>query len=549
MKTSKIIFLAIILFCFYPWVLLADQSRYPLEPPDNSSPRATLQTFLDTMNKALETYRMGERDEAGALARRASLSLDLESKPQAIKNTLSVESVIYLKEILDRIELPPWEKIPDQVEIQKSNLTSWTIPHTEITIASKKIDGQGQQFLFTRETVDSLEYFFDKVKSLPYRSDSGGGALANELITSSNYEIVNKIIGILPNWTRMVVFGQMLWQWLGLAVLVHFMILAVVLGHRLSRGLLVLVDSRFNSNFEKSVGRFVIPILLIVLSIEGLSFLWKGLHIINSDIYFPVAISFTVMGYIGAIWFLGCVLNRIANTVIKAGGFITGNVDAQIIRIGFDLITAGIILAAIVHLGSRIGLPTYSLVGGLGISGIAIALAGREALSNLIGTVVILLDHPFKVDDFVILGEKTQGTVMEIGLRSTRILTLDGLLVSVPNATLANMEIINQSAPSSETRITITVGVAYGSVVSEVEKTLLEIARSSQYAALNLDPVVRFDSFGDSSLNFALLIWIKRPELKKIAVSEINYSIYEEFQKKGIEIPFPQRDVHVFSEN
>lgn len=542
------ILLAMILFCFDLQILQAEQTQYPLEPPDNSSPRATLQTFLNTMNEAVDSYKNDKRQQAGDLAIRAALSLDLESKPPAIRNILGFESVIYLKEILDRIELPAWDKIPDKDEMQKSNLASWTIPHTEITIASKKIDGYEPRFLFTKDTVENLEQFFDKVRSLPYRPGSGGGALAHELITSSSFEVINKIVSKLPPWTKVIVYHQTVWQWIGLAILLIFMALIVVLGRRLSQAILAFIDAKLHSNFEKSIGRLVIPLILIVLSRMGLNFILRGLHIINVDIYFPIAMLFLVIGYIGTVWFLGGLLHGIAGTVIKLGGFVAGNVDANLIRMGFDLVTVGLILAAVVGLGSQLGLPTYSLVGGLGISGIAIALAGREALSNLIGTVVILLDHPFKVDDYVILGDKTQGTVMEIGLRSTRILTLDGLLISVPNATLANMEIVNQSAPSSETRITITVGVAYGSNVDEVEKTLLEIGKSNRYAVADLEPVVRFDSFGDSSLNFALLVWITRPDLKKIAVSEINYSIYEAFQKKGIEMPFPQRDVHIFSE-
>jgi MscS family membrane protein len=139
------------------------------------------------------------------------------------------------------------------------------------------------------------------------------------------------------------------------------------------------------------------------------------------NVYSPLAMVFLIIGYSGALWLIGAILNRIAGTVIRVGGFVTGNVDTQLIRFGFDFITVGIILATIVHFGGRLGLPTYSLVGGLGIGGLAIALAGREALSNLIGTIVILLDRPFKIGDYVLIGDKIQGTVLNIGLRSTRI--------------------------------------------------------------------------------------------------------------------------------
>ena len=190
------------------------------------------------------------------------------------------------------------------------------------------------------------------------------------------------------------------------------------------------------------------------------------------------------------------------------GGFISGSIDTQLIRFSFELVTFIIIGVMVLQLGASLGLPTYSIVTGLGIGGLAIALAGRDALSNLIGTVMILLDRPFKLGDYILLGNGVQGSVTEIGLRSTRILTLNGLLVSVPNSKVANMEITNESAPVSKSRINIPVGVAYGSDPREVEQTLLCASKKSEFVAADPEPSVRFIGFGDSSLQFELLVWI-----------------------------------------
>jgi MscS family membrane protein len=107
------------------------------------------------------------------------------------------------------------------------------------------------------------------------------------------------------------------------------------------------------------------------------------------------------------------------------------------------------------------------------------------------------------------------------------------------------MEIINESAPSSETQISIPVGVAYGSDLSDVEETLMAVAQRNEFVVPGRAPSVRFVAFGDSSLQFELLVWIVRPDIKRTAVSQINQAIYREFQKKGIEMPFPQRDIHI----
>ena len=246
-------------------------------------------------------------------------------------------------------------------------------------------------------------------------------------------------------------------------------------------------------------------------------------------------------------WLIGAILNRLASLVINLGGFVTSSIDTKLIRLGFQVITLIVIGITVVHLSTRLGLPTYSLVTGLGIGGLAVALAGREALSNLIGTIAILLDQPFKVGDFIVLGETEPGTVVDIGLRSTRIRTRDGILVSIPNATIANMKIVNESAPVIVARIHVPVGVGYGVDVNEVREALLAVSEKSDYAVSDPPPSVRLVKFGDSTLNFELLIWIQHPETKGRATHQLNEHILEEFRKRNIEIPFPQRDIHIRS--
>jgi MscS family membrane protein len=196
-------------------------------------------------------------------------------------------------------------------------------------------------------------------------------------------------------------------------------------------------------------------------------------------------------------------------------------------------------------LGARLGLPTYSLLTGLGIGGLAVALAGREALSNIIGTIMIILDRPFKLGDYIVLGVGERGEVTELGLRSTRIRTRDDILISIPNSVIANAKLINESAPVSKSRIRIKVGVAYGSDLKTVEQVLLRVAEENGTVLPDPAPRIRFRNFGDSSLEFELLCWIEQPALRGRTIHELNWSIKEEFQKQGIEIPFPQRDVHM----
>ena len=188
------------------------------------------------------------------------------------------------------------------------------------------------------------------------------------------------------------------------------------------------------------------------------------------------------------------------------------------------------------------------LLASAGIAGVAVALAAKETLSNFFGGVTVLLDQPYKVGDYIVLDSGERGEVVDIGLRSTRILTRDDVQISIPNAIITNTKVINESAPEPRFRVRIKVGVAYGSDVDQVEEILLSVARNNPHLSPQPEPRVRFRVFGDSSLDFELLCWANQPRDKGRIIHELNREIYKSFGQAGIVIPFPQRDVHVHSQ-
>ncbi|MDJ0765419.1 MAG: mechanosensitive ion channel [Myxococcota bacterium] len=184
-----------------------------------------------------------------------------------------------------------------------------------------------------------------------------------------------------------------------------------------------------------------------------------------------------------------------------------------------------------------------------GILGIAIGFAAKDTLSNLFSGIFILADAPYKVGDFIVLDSGERGQVTDIGVRSTRILTRDDIQIIIPNATIANAKIVNETGgPSKKERIRVRVGVAYGSDIDKVHEVLIAAARASSFLAADPEPRVRFREFGDSSLNFELLGWIDEPLFRGQALDELNTIIYKQFAAENITIPFPQRDVHVISD-
>jgi len=183
-----------------------------------------------------------------------------------------------------------------------------------------------------------------------------------------------------------------------------------------------------------------------------------------------------------------------------------------------------------------------------GIAGIAVAMAAKDSLANFFGGLSIFLDNTFKEGDYIVLDSGERGEVVDVGMRSSRILTRDDVMITIPNSILANTKIINESAPVPRYRIRIPVGVAYGSDPRQVEKLLTSIAIANDHVSAEPEPRTRFRQLGASSLDFELLCWVDDPGLKGLVTHVLLTEIYEALRQRGISIPFPQMDVHIKKE-
>lgn len=181
-----------------------------------------------------------------------------------------------------------------------------------------------------------------------------------------------------------------------------------------------------------------------------------------------------------------------------------------------------------------------------GVIGIAVGFAARETLANLFAGFFIIADTPYKVGDYIVFDTGERGEVTKVGMRSTRILTRDDVEVIMPNSAMANAKVVNESGGRWERfRIRLKVGVAYGSDVDEVVELLERIAFEHDTVVQDPKPRVRMRGFGDSSLDFELLCWVRQPALRGLVAHQLYMKIYKELNAAGVEIPFPQRDVWV----
>tara|TARA_B110000014_G_scaffold216456_1_gene170572 strand:+ start:774 stop:1838 length:1065 start_codon:yes stop_codon:yes gene_type:complete len=192
------------------------------------------------------------------------------------------------------------------------------------------------------------------------------------------------------------------------------------------------------------------------------------------------------------------------------------------------------------------GINPVGWLASAGVLGIVLGLAAKDTLSNLFSGIFIMMDSPYKEGDYINLDSGERGYVRSIGIRSTRVMTRDDIEITIPNSVIANAKIINESGgPYENERVRVSVGVAYGTDVDLVKDILIDISKNCDLVSTKFEPRVRFRQFGESSLNFELLCWIERPEYRGRTIDFLNTQIYNSFNKNNIEIPFPQRTVHL----
>ena len=195
-----------------------------------------------------------------------------------------------------------------------------------------------------------------------------------------------------------------------------------------------------------------------------------------------------------------------------------------------------------------LGISITPLLASLGVGSVAVALALQDTLSNFFSGVYVLADRPIRVDDNVQLEDGTEGTVTKIGWRSTHIRKLDNNVVVVPNTQIASSKIINYNFPGEEMSCYAYGGVSYDADLGHVEQVIIDVGsnvlKTIPGGVENFVPIVRFKEFGDSSINFLVVLKVKSFVNQYLIKHEFLKALHKRFNEEGIEIPFPQRVLH-----
>jgi MscS family membrane protein len=542
--------------------LRTELAVHPLKPPDTSSPRATLVSFLDN---AYEAYRLvmkahDENNRASGLItkdnvrqmgaeadrflRRAARCLDLSQVPEALRSHWGREGVLFLKEIFDRIELPSFHEIPDSEAVdiaeegmRETGVYRWRVPDTEIVISRIEEGPRQGEFLFAADIIPHLDEFVEKVKHLPYKSGA--------TVTPGFLEFYDTSPGVLlppkwgqwiPSWSNAIFYYQTIWQWCLMTLLLLFVTVVVWMLYR--------ITTRRISRQRAATwawGRVAISLLtaLLINRVLYALTLWIGisgpvLTVLN------LTIPAIVWLFVAMAAYQACM--AMSATIIASPRIDPHGINAGLILTCSRFAGFTVALMIIFHGLSSVGVSLVPIIASLGVGGLAVALAARPTLENLIGGMMILIDKPYQVGERVMV-KGYDGNIEKVGWRSTRIRLRTGPLVTIPNEEMARLDIENIDRRPFIRRLA-NITITYDTPPDKVEKAIQiikEILDNHEGMDPGAPPWVFFDEFNADSLNIVVYYWFHPPHLEKFYQfsEKVNLKIMRAFEKEGIAFAFP----------
>ena len=452
----------------FQMIAYADDA-HPLKPIDTSSPRSTLKGFIEGSTEcykiAFETIKehvrtkqsftdenFKEIEKALVIGKQTGRALDFSKIPPAMLVEAARKTFIQLKEILDRVDLPPDEEIPDAGMMASLELKRWTIPNTEITIARVDSGDRIGEYLFTAETIARVPEFYEKIKDLPYKTTTTENWFKERSRLPTGIALLFRHL-IPPDlilgeniFTRVTLLQQPLWRWICIIILAVMSYLLI--------SFFIWISGK-NKITDEPVTIPLIwrgllkPLGFVITSLLFLKIVIDVIHVSDSLYYFFNTALWSVF-YLCITWLTWSFGSAVAETIIISERIKTTSIDSQVIRFIGRLATLSAVIAILINAGEQIGLPTYSVIASLGVGGLAFALAAQQTLANLLGSLIIMFEKPFSIGDSVHVSNHS-GVVEDVGFRSIRLKTKTGSLVTIPSSQIVNGAVENYGNNSAST--------------------------------------------------------------------------------------------------
>lgn len=500
---------------------------------DLSSPRTTMNYFL----KAMKAHKLGN-DQALDMALEA---LDISHLDPTTKLTSARNAASNIIKTIDRIEYIDINSLPLKVEgnkwIYRKQKVKWENEFYQVEISMTK--NEDNEWKFSKKTIDTIFYFY---KSLEKKKIVEG---VTELKTWKD-----KFKEKMPAWTGGRVFILLNGQWLALlgvifmALLVRFFV-KYYIGQFITRifkkNQIIYNDKTRNMlNFPVGLatisGVWSLGIRLLEFDDKALSFLLRAGYV-----------GFTV-GVVATVYVLVDILKIYLEKFAKES---ENKFDDILVPLVTKTLKTFVILIGIIFIGNSLTLDMKSILAGMGIGGIAFALAAKDTISNLFGSLTVLLDRPFRIGDWVLIDGNIEGTIEEVGLRSTRIRTFYDSQITLPNGRLTNAHIDNYGQRTYR-RLSTKLGVQYDTPPEKLEafcEGIRQLIAAHPYTRKDSFHVY-FNSFGDSALEVLLYVFWRVPDWS----SELNekhrllMDILRLGNEMGVSFAFPTQTLHLYQE-
>lgn len=565
-RRSGLIVFVVTLFLF-AWPANAQVTdSAPLAPADTSSPRETLNSFLTSVETGLAleleatlTYLASDRlystEVEKRLAARSDIhferaleTLDLSGLPPGFRSFLAVEQVIRLSEILSRIDLPESKEIPDNDMMNTTGKTRWIIPNTPIEISLVEEGPRAGEYLFSAHTVARMGQIHQRAAKLPYKPGSNQRyveAIRPYTTVSNLYDVYRSStlgLGIIPpRWMlnmpdglKKRLLGLTIWQWIGL------MLYGLV-------GIFVVWS--FRHGFRKLGGAEQWRAFwtgVILASLIGFTVPYAAHIHISGAVFYVLGTGSVALLYLVAAWSALIGSGAIAETIVSMQKLRVGGIDSQLVRLSSRLIGLILSIALLIEGADELGFPAYSVLTGLGIGGLAVAFAARETLANLLGSIVIMIEKPFRVGHWIKI-EDIGGIVEYVGFRSTRIRTFDDSLISIPNSVVVNSAVDNLGVRDRQRQL-FSVQLNYDTPNDKLDRFIQRIRQDIKDNPIT-DPenaYVFLNSLGENGLDVLLDFHLRTAnyasELQER--ERILRNILLVAEELGVELAFPTRSLN-----
>lgn len=544
------------LLIFTAPALAADDAN-PLKPADTSSPRGALRTFIDSVtqaNRILRSARFTHMTEPGLFASeavetqirraedalsRATRTLDLSDAPPTALQDIGLEKALLLKEVLDRIVLPEDSAIPDAAAAKGQDLVRWRVPDTEIVIVRVAAGPRIGEYLFSTDTVARVDGFYRKIRDLPYRTKTTEGFYEFYITTPGKLlppKWLHWLWG-LPEWARTPLRGPTVWQWFGLGLAIMIGIAVPCLFQRLCR------YWPPPESLPRRALRRLLPPAFIMLNLLLIRYLSIEVVNVTGQVADMTVLILVACFYLTAAWLSVILGIVIAETIIASPRIDPNSIDANMLRVLFRVLSSAVAIILVFVGAERLGIPVVPLLAGLGVGGLALALAAQPTIENLIGGIMLYSDRPVRVGDLCSFGD-LRGRVENIGLRSTRIRSIDRKLITVPNAEFAKMNLINFTM-RDRMLLRATLGLRYETTPEQLRYVLAKI-RELLIGHPRILPVpmrVRFVEFGAYSLDVEIFAFANTqlfPEFTAIR-EDILLRVIDIIEEAGTGFAFPSQ--------